>query len=67
MFLNHIRSATRGQDCVARVRTQGDRGAEDCELCGHLGKVEIDDEDEEGGDLYNSKLSLMHTLLSNTC
>ena len=49
------------------VRTQGDRGAEDCKLRGHLGKVEIDDEDEEGGDPYNGKFSLMHTLLSNTC
>ena len=67
VFLNHIRSATRGPDRVAQLRTQGDRGAEDCKLRGHLGKVEIDDEDEEGGGPYNSKFSLMHTLLSHTC
>ena len=67
VFLNHIRSATRGPGRVAQLRTQGDRGAGDCKLRGHLGKVEIDDEDEEGGDPYNSKFSLMHTLLSNTC
>ena len=48
-----MHNATRGPDCVARVRTQGDRGVKTACFVVTCGKVEIDDEDEdppEGGD-----------------